>query len=180
MMNILYQHCDGWVTVLWTVCCMTGSSVLQQICRIKSFISAGVSWTEEGKGPLWILSIKIHTTKKQFIKVHHYNLLSSTAQGKTSVLWHYQVNNGCPSNGMTDVSDDEFGLVTCLLVVWKMRWGNPWEVVLSQTNTGAWGCGNDSQYSQTNLSSCQGPTESVKLHQQVQHRKCDTNTDTHA
>ena len=57
--------------------------------------------------------------------------------------------------------------------------GSPWEVVLSQTYTVAWECLNDSHYSQTHLSSCQGPIESVKLHQQVLHRKCDTQGDSH-
>lgn len=70
---------------------------------------------------------------------------------------------------MIDVSDDEFGLVTGPMGGWVEKWDGaiPEKLLLSQTDTVAWECGNDSQYSQTHLSSCQGPIESVKLHQQV-------------
>lgn len=56
--------------------------------------------------------MEIHT-KEQSITWHHAGY--SIAQGKSGMLWHYQVNGACPANGMSDVSDDDFGLVAGLL-----------------------------------------------------------------
>ena len=153
--------------------------------------SAGVSWSwglrsavldpgikASGRQESWAQDT-IHTANEGIVKRPHTHTLSGAAPGERAVLWHHQVNGACPSNGMTDVSDDESGPVTGLLGVWKMGRGDPGAVVLSQTHTVAWECGNDSLCSQSHPSSCQGPIESVKLQQQVQHGECETHTHTH-
>lgn len=59
---------------------------------------------------------------------------------------------------MSDVQRDEFGLV-------GVSWGLS-GVVVVESDSVEWECRNDPQ------SACQGPTESVLLHQQVQRSKC--------
>lgn len=168
-LNVLYEHwsCYWWVTVFWTACCVAGS------CWMKSFVyqlkplKVEVSLTvpeDEIVLHAGVLSINIHTTKKQFRKQQH---TSYPVQLKGKPVCYDTIKSMAHAQVMQWLMWVMMSLDWSLVCwgVWKM--GNPWEVLLSQTHTVAWECSNDSQYSQTHLSSCQGPIESVKLHQQV-------------